>query len=767
MSKKDIYRGLYNPYTDRRTVLNPPLTSWESQWDSLGHRVQKVTGRQNDIRSLLDKKPLRSDVQQSASQEERPTVNKLQTEMPGFAKVQVQHLYAMLNQMNTYSLHLRELFAHSFNKKLTQSRRFSPSNVNRSLLRQVTTDLRIIEQAISQRLPVGDTFMWDSHMLYLSDLMAYDALQPLKNAGIVPQETAIVTYMQRQTDIRMAPYYNAVLLGLPSSTSNKPASPPDEFLAIPHEIGHYLYRYGALDRIPQDPHKLLAKLADGAGWSAKVLETLQNDDDFIAELRKLIPDAPVPCIEMAAKVREIFDLVKKRLAEWEPVPTVPASSTDSTKDMQFTPQLVQRIAWRSITDLLLEVQKALPLFTKAPDHKVTNWEIAQALQRALRALGVEDRDGETVSKQKVKEVLDAQDPDERFQEAQQINAIAHRARIEDIITSIGRMLETMPEMSPDRNWVLQLYHGLLSYQKMPKEGSIIPLPEKQLTPPTLELHEARRLLTPRVHEILTEKLEQRHILPTDWRSHWVEELFCDAYGCLVAGPINVLGFQILLSDEQYENDHLHRGKHPVASLRPFILSEMLREMDRRGIASYKRAPDLLDLHWQNHLRAYGEHDQRLNILETQFTPEGQMPSLTGQQIIDALQIIIDQIFDLFADIFGETTLMSDGWKRWTNDICLTGDEAPHDRIIAGVMRQFQNQFDQYYHQHDLSAASASSKQFVDHSRYPTPAMIRATTLAGNLGKYGGHYRMPVADWFEVFAVDGWSTEGPHNVDDGG
>ena len=444
---------------DTSTILNPPHRDRLQEWDSLQYRLFRVWASPTDDVSQASRTELKSFVvkelqRKIADNKSKPEVVaqltnemaiavELHQQIPEFSEAQLGHLGKMLEQMATYSQHLSEIFGGNFEHKLTHARSHSPSHINRTLLRQLTTDMRITELAITQRLPLNGQVRWDTHLLYLSDLMAYDALQPLKDAGIVPQETAIITYMQRQTDVRLTPYYHAILLGFPSAVPNRSVAPPHDFLAIPHEIGHYLYRYGMLDRLPCDacePGVLITQLADALGWPEQIKDELMHDAWIMMSLQANLEKTPNRAKTAAATVHQICGVLR---------------------------------------------------------------------------YGLERRPG------------------------------AFNARI-----------------------------GI-----------------------DIQFEDVRRVLTPRVHEALAAKLVQQNVLPTDRRNHWLEELFCDAYGCLIAGPINVLGFQTLLSDEQYENDHLHRGKHPIAALRPFILSEMLREMNRRGTANYASAPDLLDAHW--------------------------------------------------------------------------------------------------------------------------------------------------------------------------
>ncbi|MEZ4658977.1 MAG: hypothetical protein R2911_15535 [Caldilineaceae bacterium] len=64
----------------------------------------------------------------------------------------------------------------------------------------------------------------------------------------------------------------------------------------------------------------------------------------------------------------------------------------------------------------------------------------------------------------------------------------------------------------------------------------------------------------------------------DWRLTWLEEIFADAYGCLTAGPISVLGFQELLADGLPASDHADLDEHPFASIRPLMQTELVRTL---------------------------------------------------------------------------------------------------------------------------------------------------------------------------------------------
>ncbi|KAA3664374.1 MAG: hypothetical protein DWQ04_06035 [Chloroflexi bacterium] len=97
-----------------------------------------------------------------------------------------------------------------------------------------------------------------------------------------------------------------------------------------------------------------------------------------------------------------------------------------------------------------------------------------------------------------------------------------------------------------------------------------------------------------------------------WRTAWLEEIFADVYGALIAGPAIALDFQELLYDnyDLLEDD----GEHPVSAIRPYLYTEVLQAMkDAYGKQLFSKAPAALEKKWKKLLR-----DQRGN--PGQFKP---------------------------------------------------------------------------------------------------------------------------------------------------
>ncbi len=89
--------------------------------------------------------------------------------------------------------------------------------------------------------------------------------------------------------------------------------------------------------------------------------------------------------------------------------------------------------------------------------------------------------------------------------------------------------------------------------------------------------------------------------------HWCEEIFCDLYGCLVAGPFSVLGLQSLLTTNDTERMIMDDEEHPTPIFRPYFLSEMLRVLSDQEPERYDFAETalLLDANWTAILERLG------------------------------------------------------------------------------------------------------------------------------------------------------------------
>ncbi|MCA9917557.1 MAG: hypothetical protein KC445_06360 [Anaerolineales bacterium] len=112
--------------------------------------------------------------------------------------------------------------------------------VMRGVIYQIENDIEAIQKAITQR-DVGTSKMKST--LALTDQLAFDALKPALHGTppIITDTPTVITYFQKFASIRLIPYAPVALVGIPfSCTENS-----KDLLAVPHEIGHYVFRHGA------------------------------------------------------------------------------------------------------------------------------------------------------------------------------------------------------------------------------------------------------------------------------------------------------------------------------------------------------------------------------------------------------------------------------------------------------------------------------------------------------------------------------------------
>ncbi|MEM8862423.1 MAG: AbfB domain-containing protein, partial [Chloroflexota bacterium] len=123
-----------------------------------------------------------------------------------------------------------------------------PVNTITKCVRHTTIDFEIMQRAIQQRESAGDNNLAQARSLLITDKLADMSLAPFQflfgdtNTTVTP-----ITFFGKDVYIRQVPYSNQVMfIGLTYdlvASINDSNMPPFELLAIPHEMGHFLYHY--------------------------------------------------------------------------------------------------------------------------------------------------------------------------------------------------------------------------------------------------------------------------------------------------------------------------------------------------------------------------------------------------------------------------------------------------------------------------------------------------------------------------------------------
>ncbi|MEM7111109.1 MAG: hypothetical protein AAF614_01665 [Chloroflexota bacterium] len=145
-------------------------------------------------------------------------------------------------------------------KKLHDARILPPVHRIRDCIRQTTVDIELVQRAVQQRrwLADSDDDNASAKSLVVTDKLTSMALAPFQR--LIPGAATItpITYFNQRIHIRQLPYNDEfILVGLTYDLASSIgfATRPDgqmsssslELMAIPHEVGHFLYRFARFD----------------------------------------------------------------------------------------------------------------------------------------------------------------------------------------------------------------------------------------------------------------------------------------------------------------------------------------------------------------------------------------------------------------------------------------------------------------------------------------------------------------------------------------
>jgi len=168
---------------------------------------------------------------------------------------------AMSLSLKTFGDGQFKFFVEGFkNGSLLLSFDFPPENIYRATLDQVAYDITAIQQAVDQR---GNGFSKMKKSLAIADALTQNSL----NLGIdskLIEPAAVISYFLKSSNIRVIPYAPVAIVGVPYTC----LTTVRDYLATPHEVGHYIYHNGA---IASDLYKLLPGMPEwGAGWLEEI-----------------------------------------------------------------------------------------------------------------------------------------------------------------------------------------------------------------------------------------------------------------------------------------------------------------------------------------------------------------------------------------------------------------------------------------------------------------------------------------------------------------
>ncbi|MBX3014392.1 MAG: hypothetical protein KF832_22915 [Caldilineaceae bacterium] len=156
--------------------------------------------------------------------------------------------------------------------------------------------------------------------------------------------------------------------------------------------------------------------------------------------------------------------------------------------------------------------------------------------------------------------------------------------------------------------------------------------------------------------------------------HWCEELFADLFGCVVAGPLAVLGMQALLAASEPAQLGHADGEHPTAVVRPYLLAEMLRVLGQKAAAlapktgapkaaryQFGNAARSLDANWSAILQQFGFELVNVIAGRPAQIKAGQSAARWGEAVdVVAVLAAVQPIIATFTELL----LTNANFERW-------------------------------------------------------------------------------------------------------
>lgn len=195
-----------------------PKEIWQARWDSLEQRLDTLIQRYNDPRLAFP---------------HNVTAYSFVRCLKAFARTYFEWFRDGFSPQPT--AHILLPFEDTNNITLCG---YSDDYAFNAILAQVGQDIDTIEDAAESRLSATQA---ELDILAKADDLARRALQPAINKQwFVNRNPTVLTYFDKRQSIRVVPYANVALVGIPRTVLQSPR----DFLAIAHEVGHYVYWHG-------------------------------------------------------------------------------------------------------------------------------------------------------------------------------------------------------------------------------------------------------------------------------------------------------------------------------------------------------------------------------------------------------------------------------------------------------------------------------------------------------------------------------------------
>lgn len=225
---------------------------WQTRWDGLDKQLRELVDR-------YDK----------AKQPKNAHFDRMDT------------FFTLVRSLHAFGKSQFNFFRDGFSSNLLEpDDQFRAETSLAATLDQISFDIAAIEKAANQRI-LGDE--QDLKTLNVADYLTGEALKiptalNVEEAGtedintfVLREPATILTYFQKSYSIRLIPYAPIVFIGIPITCKYTYR----DFLAIPHEVGHFVYRHGLITQGLYD--QIVSRDPGIVEWTKKWMEEIFAD----------------------------------------------------------------------------------------------------------------------------------------------------------------------------------------------------------------------------------------------------------------------------------------------------------------------------------------------------------------------------------------------------------------------------------------------------------------------------------------------------------